>query len=72
MEWISISEQLPNPKGEWVLVCADGAQNCLGYSEERGFYDWCGSARTALNVNIDQITHWMPLPPSPETDLSSS
>ena len=64
--WISIKDRMPNPEGEWVLVYADGAQNCLGYTQQRGFHDWCGSKREGLNICIEDITHWMPLPDGPD------
>jgi len=65
-EWIDAQERLPNPKGEWVLVYADGAQNCIGYTEQDGFHDWCGQGRPGFNICTEQITHWMPLPEAPQ------
>lgn len=66
MEWISVEDRLPDSKGQWVLVYADGAMACLGYDSRRGFADWILSA--ALNVCIEGVTHWMPLPEPPEDE----
>jgi hypothetical protein len=63
MKWISVKDRLPNPKGDWVLVYADGAINCMGYDEKNGFSDW--TYARACNINIDSITYWMPLPDPP-------
>lgn len=70
MKWIPVSERLP--KGEWspnhphlseeVLVAnsADidigfyNRQNGVWYTDEPAKEEW-----------IDEITHWMPLPPNP-------
>lgn len=67
-KWISVKDMLPKPAGEWVLVCADGAQNCVGYTLLHGFEDWCHSARGGLNIDFDKITHWMRLPESPKVE----
>lgn len=63
-EWISVDDRLPGDKDDsfWVLVYADGAMNCMAYSN--GWKDWT-NAKTH-NICIDQITHWMPLPGDPE------
>ena len=63
-EWISVEDRLPESAGEWVLVYADGAYNCIGYTLQAGFHDWC-SNRDGLNVCIEDITHWQPLPEPP-------
>lgn len=64
-EWISVKDRLPcgADESEWVLVYADGAINCMGYTN-RGFSDW--TYAKAHNIAIDDITHWMPLPEPPK------
>jgi hypothetical protein len=63
MKWISVKEKLPDPKFDWVLVCACGAVDCMGYSKKYGFFEpmICGPSC----VEIELITHWMPLPEPP-------
>ena len=61
MEWISIKDRLPDDQS-WVLVYADGAMNCMGFSKGK-WQDW--TIQSASNIVIDSITHWMPLPERP-------
>ena len=65
MSWISVEDKLPNGDGEWVLIYADGAINCMGYDKERGFTDWTFNNSGCHNIVIENITHWMPLPKNP-------
>ena len=63
MGWISVEDRLPNSeRGEWVLVCAGGAINCMGYMNHT-FDHWIYSPNH--NIAIDDVTHWMPLPEPP-------
>ena len=59
--WIPVSERLPDST-KWVLVYADGAMNCMAFDSGE-FKDWVGAS--AFNVNVSDITHWMPLPAAP-------
>jgi len=65
MGWVSIKESgypCPKDKSAWVLVYADGAVNCMAYSE--GLWkDWTKSQ--CHNIVVQDITHWMPLPENP-------
>tara|TARA_R100001377_G_scaffold68840_1_gene44102 strand:+ start:588 stop:914 length:327 start_codon:yes stop_codon:yes gene_type:complete len=62
-DWISVEDRLPNSElGEWVLVCAGGAINCMGYINHT-FDHWIYSPNH--NIAIDDVTHWMPLPEPP-------
>jgi len=64
MEWISVKERLPN-KTSWVLVCADGAINCMAWNaEKRQWEDW--TLPQAPNVIIPFITHWAEIEPPKE------
>ena len=65
-EWISVKDRLPNPNGDWVLVYADEAVNCMGFDKKNGFSDWNFSP--CNGVDISRITHWMPLPAPPEEE----
>ena len=63
--WKSVNESLPEGHA-WVLVYADGAINCMGYSPDKGFKDWTG--QQVPNVNISEITHWKELQRPTEAD----
>lgn len=62
-EWISIKDRLPNPIFDFVLACADGAMSTIGYREENGFYE---VYPIQTQIDIQMITHWMPLPEPPK------
>lgn len=64
MEWVSVKDGLPAAKFDWVLVTDDGAVDCFGYSDEKGFHNPLPYDRTT-NVRIDGITHWMTIPNPP-------
>lgn len=61
-EWISVKDRLPYDIFDWVLVFADGAMSTLGYTKDNGFYE---VHPIKTQVNINKITHWMPLPNPP-------
>lgn len=61
-QWISVEDELPPSDNCWVLVYADGAINCMGYSDGQ-WGDW--TYAKAHNIAIGEITHWMPLPEAP-------
>ena len=61
-KWIDVSERLPSGDESWCLVYADGAMNCMMFYNER-FYD--PTLSKCHNINIDEITYWMPLPDKP-------
>ena len=63
--WKSANESLPEGHA-WVLVYADGAIDCMGYSPDKGFEDW--TEQQAPNVNISEITHWKELQRPTEVD----
>ena len=73
MDWISVKDRLPERTGlmhdesEYVLVCEKSDLTGCGYVSMCGYtqhgwdrYDNFGT------VNVDRITHWMPLPEPPE------
>jgi hypothetical protein len=63
--WKSANESLPEGHA-WVLVYAEGAIDCMGYSPDKGFEDW--TEQQAPNVNISEITHWKELQRPTEVD----
>lgn len=58
-KWVSVTERLPDPSGSWVLVSANGPQNCMWFYNGEWSDTTCA---TAHNIVIDEITHWMELP----------
>lgn len=75
MKWISVNERLPetthtmscgNKYSEDVLV-TDG-EDCYVANLEavRPFFEVKVWAITQSDVEINGVTHWMPLPPPPE------
>ena len=58
-QWVSVEERLPG-SASWVLVCADGALNCLW------FFNGSWREPTPDNIVVSDITHWQPLPEPPE------
>jgi len=58
MRWIPVEERLPMPYENPVLVYDNGGVGMAWYSSTMGWM-----YRTGLGC-VD-ITHWMPLPPSP-------
>ena len=68
-EWIPVTERLPENIGEEVLVCnSEYGKSGLGFVTVAVYdgSDWleCWQRETYL---VD-ITHWMPLPESPEVE----
>lgn len=70
MNWISISERLPeqmpgNLSSDWLLI-SDGLSVTIGYYSFK-YREWReqfddGYEKTVL------VSHWMPLPPPPRAD----
>ena len=61
-EWIKCSERMPE-KLDDVLV-SDGDNVEVMWRDCDGFWD-CWAPRNS-NIDIDDVTHWMPLPEPPE------
>jgi hypothetical protein len=63
--WIPVEERLPEEKGDFVLAFANGAVRTMWYSRgEWSFPDFPQPASSGLQ--IEDITHWRPLPDPPE------
>ena len=70
MEWISVEDRLPDDDGSHFDVWVDGdripdalydndKQAFLNYvSDNDGYFEW---------REIENVTHWMPLPEPPES-----
>ena len=64
-KWININDRMPDPIFDWVLVFQDGAMCAMAYSSDKGFY-MPYPFNDRVNLAISEITHWQPLPESPE------
>lgn len=49
--------------GEWALVFADGAINCMFVKQGYLPQDW--TSPRCPNIDPANVTHWMPLPATP-------
>ena len=61
-QWISVEDDPPS-EGEWVLVYASGAMNCMWWYEHRWQDPIMAQAHNI--VVFEEITHWMRLPRPP-------
>lgn len=59
-EWISVKDMVP-AETQWVLVSAGGAVNCMAW-HEGSWQNW----GECTNLQVEDITHWQPLPESPK------
>lgn len=71
-EWINVSEMLPEPSEyDWVLVNImfneDGSYGVPTVAEYRNG-EWCDFFENKLSDLDITVTHWMPLPPFPESE----
>jgi hypothetical protein len=66
MHWQSINT--PPVDDEYCLVCADGAMACRSWNSKKRTWEDPTHAQNP-NVLEEYITHWMPLPPSPEIHI---
>ena len=75
MEWISVKDRLPEQKKEHnyfisnpVLVfCDDGTIEKALYQKGDGFKNWAIIfGEDYLQLEYNEVTHWMPLPKPPK------
>jgi len=68
MEWVSVEDRLP---GEtcWCLVYYDGAMRTMAYDKDCCEFMAWDSPRN-LTIHPGLVTHWMPLPDPPESEVS--
>jgi hypothetical protein len=68
MEWISVSERLPEDMQE-VMFSNTGIKNMIGESVPArvvtGYYLFGGIFRSWVSMDNMTATHWMPLPEPP-------
>ena len=73
-DWISVDDRLPDI-GDRVLVNLSGDLIVLELREEiptyeeafLPFYYWHEPYDEMLDIEYDEVVHWMPLPPPPES-----
>lgn len=58
--WISVEERLPEGDGKYIVCTTKGSVYCAKFSNRGAPY-----FHTDMNTHI---THWMPLPVSPEAE----
>ena len=61
--WIPVSERLPKRDGFYLVL--------ENVNQVAGYYHWCkqfGWNTDGGRINIQSVTHWMPLPPPPEAE----
>ena len=67
MQWVSVNDRLPEESGEYLVYMESGYVIILDYSVNyKAFnaFDWFSNA-DVIEYALP-VTHWMPLPPSPE------
>lgn len=71
-DWISIKNKLPEKDGEYVVAYENGDIEVLPYScryQAFNVYPDCNEEE-AEAYRIDAVTHWMPLPKLPGSDVT--
>ena len=68
--WISVNDRLPE-SGKWVLIKLNKNPHLMpmdvSYHLTQPEYPWFGNYHIR-NYSKDMVTHWMPLPSSPEVN----
>ncbi len=62
MNWISVKDRLPENEGRYLVACGWPGRQHLRV--EICYLD--STLKRMLWTGIDNVTHWMPLPPPPE------
>lgn len=61
--WISVKDRLPEPGQKVIAVFRDSGGSIVDQARYRDdmfdFAGWC-------NVQMESVTHWMPIPPLPK------
>lgn len=60
--WISVKDRLPEEEGKYLICCSDGYQTTAEYENKT----WL--VYTGRYEEIEDVTHWMPLPEPPKGD----
>lgn len=69
MEWININDQLPeNSKN--VLICHSHGFITLGWLRDPKYYTYRASKWDSVSGVKSNVTHWMPLPAPPISQVS--
>ena len=65
-EWTPVSERKPKTRGQYLVVHKHDPESPVicSYGTSRGW----GNGRYNRLDNPYRVTHWMPLPPPPETN----
>lgn len=63
-KWVSVKDQLPEKEID-ILICCDGKVKFGIYSEDV-YGDKFYTTNFEQFLNVENVTHWMPLPEQPE------
>lgn len=67
MEWISVKNRLPNANERVLADCRKEIRIMILKDFGVGIEWWCAVTGNARRNN-DDVTHWQPLPPPPESE----
>lgn len=59
--WIDVNDEKPTPGSEVLVYCAGMISLTAYFGPQHDDEEWD-------EMNADEITHWMPLPESPEDE----
>lgn len=65
MEWISVKNELPSESGQYLVKFKGSPFNKRGQAVS-DFSDLISPNFSYDRMHKDSVTHWMPLPESPE------
>ena len=69
MEWISVKDRLPENEGRLIVLCEKVVMPAHFYPEYVGgpnFEECDIYSNCADFLDLDKVTHWMPLPEPPK------
>jgi hypothetical protein len=64
LEWVPVSERLPEESGKYWISCADGWLGVAYYDDYDGIWEVANSPIGTTQVH--DTLYWMSLPPNPE------
>ncbi len=62
--WIPVSERMPEAGGDMIVFTGGIVMSGVSYAKKKGFY--IQALEYDDDEPVDSVTHWMPLPASPQ------